>query len=103
MAPAKALPEARLGSKGSQDGVVLRGLFDRFVLFLQGLANTLGAQGVWATMERASALQAMAEDKQSCYTVLWIVLLLHVASSALEVPLHAYLHLRRRRPPPLCL
>ena len=52
---------------GSQDRVVLRGLFDRFVLFLQWLANTLGAQGVLATMERASPLQARAEDKQSCF------------------------------------
>ena len=43
--------------------------------FLGGLSEALGAEGVSATMtmERASPLQANAEDKHSCQAVLWPV------------------------------
>ena len=43
--------------------------------FLGGLSEALGAEGVSATMtmERASPLQAKAEDKHSCQAVLWPV------------------------------
>ena len=63
------------GEFAAQDLNVLRQIFDRFLVFLAGLSKALGAEGVSATMERASPLQARAEDQHSCQGVLWLVLL----------------------------
>ena len=95
------------GEFAAQDLNVLSQLFDRFLVFLAGLSKALGAEGVSATMERASPLQARAEDKHSCQGVLWLFFCWFLgplgAFARLLALQKAFLKAGRRCPPALFL